>query len=33
MEVAAPIDLEWPTGDITDAFPVERFQFLPPSGG
>jgi hypothetical protein len=30
MEVAAPIDLEWPTGDITDTFPIERFDFLPP---
>jgi hypothetical protein len=31
MEVAAPIDLEWPTGDITDTFPIERFEFLEPS--
>jgi hypothetical protein len=30
MEVAAPIDLEWPTGDITDTFPIDRFDFLEP---
>jgi hypothetical protein len=30
MEAAAPIDLEWPTGDITDTFPIERFDFMPP---
>jgi hypothetical protein len=30
MEAAAPIDLEWPTGDITDSFPIERFDFLEP---
>ncbi|MDB5410704.1 MAG: hypothetical protein JWL84_5616 [Rhodospirillales bacterium] len=31
MEAAAPIDLEWPTPDITDTFPIERFGFLEPS--
>ena len=31
MEVAAPIDLGWPTGDITDTFPIDRFEFLEPS--
>jgi hypothetical protein len=30
MEVAAPIDLEWPTGDISDTFPIDRFEFLDP---
>ena len=30
MEAAAPIDLEWPTPDITDTFPIERFEFLTP---
>jgi hypothetical protein len=28
MEAAAPIDLAWPTGDIEDTFPMERFEFL-----
>jgi hypothetical protein len=28
MEVGAPIDLGWPTGDITDTFPIDRFEFL-----
>lgn len=31
MEAAAPIDLEWPSGDIADAWPMDRFEFLPPS--
>jgi hypothetical protein len=29
MEAAAPIDLQWPSSDITDVFPIERFAFLP----
>ena len=29
MEAAAPIDLNWPSSDITDVFPLERFKFLP----
>jgi hypothetical protein len=29
MEAAAPIDLQWPSSDITDVFPIERFKFLP----
>ncbi len=29
MEAAAPIDLEWPSSDIRDVFPIERFEFLP----
>jgi hypothetical protein len=28
MEIAAPIDLDWPSGDIEDTFPMERFGFL-----
>jgi hypothetical protein len=32
MEVAAPIDLGWPSGDISDTFPMDRFEFVEPSG-
>jgi hypothetical protein len=32
MEVGAPIDLGWPTGDITDTFPIDRFEFIESSG-
>jgi len=28
MEAAAPIDLEWPSGDIEDTFPMARFEFV-----
>lgn len=28
MEVSAPIDLEWDSGDIEDTFPMDRFEFL-----
>ena len=28
MEAAAPIDLQWPTPDITDVFPIDRFGFV-----
>jgi hypothetical protein len=28
MEVAAPIDLGWSSGDIEDTFPMERFEFV-----
>ena len=31
MEVSVPIDLEWPQADIEDVFPMERFEFFPPS--
>jgi hypothetical protein len=30
MEAAAPIDLEWPSGDIEDTFPMSRFEFVKP---
>ena len=33
MEAAAPLDLQWPSSDITDVFPIERFTFMPLSGG
>jgi len=29
MEISAPIDLEWNSGDIEDTFPMDRFEFLP----
>jgi len=29
MEAAAPIDLDWPSSDIRDVFPIDRFEFLP----
>ena len=32
MEVAAPIDLGWRTGDITDTFPIDRLEFIEPKG-
>jgi hypothetical protein len=28
MEVAAPIDLDWKSGDIEDTFPMDRFKFV-----
>jgi hypothetical protein len=28
MEAAAPIDLEWSSGDIEDTFPMARFEFV-----
>ena len=28
MEAAAPIDLDWPSGDIEDTFPMARFEFV-----
>jgi hypothetical protein len=28
MEAAAPIDLEWSSGDIEDTFPMSRFEFV-----
>jgi hypothetical protein len=28
MEAAAPVDLEWPSGDIEDTFPMARFEFV-----
>jgi hypothetical protein len=28
MEAAAPIDLEWSSGDIEDTFPMTRFEFV-----
>ena len=28
MEVAAPIDLGWSSGDIEDTFPMSRFEFV-----
>jgi hypothetical protein len=31
MEVSVPIDLGWPQSDIEDVFPMERFEFHPPS--
>jgi hypothetical protein len=31
MEVSHPIDMNWRTSDVDDAFPSSRFEFLPPS--
>jgi len=31
MEASAPIDLQWETPDIDDAFPLDRMRFHPPS--
>ena len=31
MEVSHPIDMNWRTTDVDDAFPTSRFEFLPPS--
>ncbi|HEY5609203.1 MAG TPA: hypothetical protein VIM38_12800 [Alphaproteobacteria bacterium] len=31
MEVSHPIDMNWRTTDVDDAFPSSRFEFLPPS--
>jgi hypothetical protein len=31
MEVSAPVDLEWESPDLEDAFPFHRIKFLPPS--
>jgi hypothetical protein len=28
MEASAPVDLDWPSGDIEDTFPMERYKFL-----
>jgi hypothetical protein len=28
MEVAAPVDLGWSSGDIEDTFPMSRFEFV-----
>lgn len=28
MEVSAPIDLDWDSGDIEDTFPMDRFKFV-----
>jgi len=28
MEIAAPIDLNWKSGDIEDTFPMGRFEFV-----
>jgi len=30
MEASAPIDLQWPTPDIEDVFPMDRVRFHPP---
>jgi hypothetical protein len=29
MEASVAVDLEWKSGDIEDAFPMERLEFLP----
>jgi len=31
MECSHPIDMNWRTSDVDDAFPSSRFEFLPPS--
>jgi hypothetical protein len=31
MEVSAPVDLEWESPDLPEAFPFHRIKFLPPS--
>jgi hypothetical protein len=31
METSHPVDLGWSTTDLADAFPSERFEYLPPS--
>ena len=31
METSHPVDLGWPTTDLEDAFPSDRFEYLPPS--
>ena len=31
MECSHPIDMNWHTTDVDDAFPTSRFEFLPPS--
>lgn len=31
MEVSHPVDMNWRTSDVDDAFPSSRFEFLPPS--
>jgi hypothetical protein len=31
MEVSAPVDLEWESPDLDEAFPFHRIKFLPPS--
>jgi hypothetical protein len=28
MEAAAPVDLDWPSGDIEDSFPMDRFEII-----
>lgn len=32
VETAHPIDLNWRTTDIEDTFPIDRVQYLAPSG-
>jgi len=31
MEVSAPVDLQWDSPDLEEAFPFHRIKFLPPS--
>lgn len=31
METSHPVDLGWKTTDLDDAFPSDRFEFVPPS--
>jgi hypothetical protein len=32
MEVSPPIDLNWPSSDIEDVFPLDRITFVPVRG-